>query len=105
MPLVTAIYVLVNLAYFAVLSHDEMLSSSAVAVVSTYLYKIDLRSHSLNMRNSFNCNKCGANDASMWLIGRDIQLSDAADRYNLFDDRDKFNSCSMSCSAIFTVFK
>lgn len=32
MPLVTIIYVLVNLAYFAVVSRDEMLSSVAVAV-------------------------------------------------------------------------
>lgn len=32
LPLVTAIYVLVNLAYFAVVSHSEMLSSFAVAV-------------------------------------------------------------------------
>lgn len=32
MPLVTGIYVLVNLAYFAVVSRTEMLSSLAVAV-------------------------------------------------------------------------
>lgn len=32
MPMVTIIYVLVNLAYFAVVSRDEMLSSVAVAV-------------------------------------------------------------------------
>lgn len=32
MPLVTTIYVLVNLAYFAVVSSGEMLSSVAVAV-------------------------------------------------------------------------
>lgn len=32
MPLVTIIYVLVNLAYFAVVSRDEMLASVAVAV-------------------------------------------------------------------------
>lgn len=32
MPLVTTIYVLVNLAYFAVVSRDEMLASVAVAV-------------------------------------------------------------------------
>lgn len=35
MPLVTCIYVLVNLAYFAVVSRSEMLASVAVAVVST----------------------------------------------------------------------
>lgn len=34
MPLVTGIYVLVNLAYFAVVSRNEMLASVAVAVVS-----------------------------------------------------------------------
>lgn len=32
MPMVTIIYVLVNLAYFAVVSRDEMLASVAVAV-------------------------------------------------------------------------
>lgn len=32
MPMVTIIYVLVNLAYFAVVSRPEMLSSVAVAV-------------------------------------------------------------------------
>lgn len=34
MPLVTGIYVLVNLAYFAVVNRSEMLTSVAVAVVS-----------------------------------------------------------------------
>lgn len=39
MPLVTGIYVLVNLAYFAVVDRNEMLSSVAVAVVSfIYFY-------------------------------------------------------------------
>lgn len=33
LPLITVIYVLVNLAYFAVLSRDEILASNAVAVV------------------------------------------------------------------------
>lgn len=37
MPLVTSIYVLVNLAYFAVISRSEMLSSVAVAVVSYFI--------------------------------------------------------------------
>lgn len=32
-PMVTIIYVLVNLAYFAVVSKDELLASVAVAVV------------------------------------------------------------------------
>lgn len=35
MPMVTIIYVMVNLAYFAVVSRQEMLSSVAVAVVSS----------------------------------------------------------------------
>lgn len=35
MPVVTLVYVAVNLAYFAVISAPEMLASSAVAVVST----------------------------------------------------------------------
>jgi len=34
MPLVTVIYLLANLAYFAVLTPDEILASNAVAVVS-----------------------------------------------------------------------
>lgn len=38
MPLVTGIYVLVNLAYFAVVDRNEMLSSVAVAVVSLILF-------------------------------------------------------------------
>lgn len=45
LPLVTVIYVLANVAYFAVLSPDEILTSNAVAVVSTgndELYKIKL---------------------------------------------------------------
>lgn len=33
-PMVTLIYILVNIAYFTVLSPTEMLSASAVAVVS-----------------------------------------------------------------------
>lgn len=34
LPLVTSIYVLVNFAYFAVVTRSEMLQSVAVAVVS-----------------------------------------------------------------------
>lgn len=37
MPMVTIIYVMVNLAYFAVVSRQEMLSSVAVAVVCSRL--------------------------------------------------------------------
>lgn len=33
LPLVTAIYVLANMAYLAVLTQTEMLSSNAIAVV------------------------------------------------------------------------
>ena len=40
MPLVTIIYVLVNLAYFAVVTKSEMLESVAVAVVSILKYII-----------------------------------------------------------------
>lgn len=39
LPTVTAVYVLANVAYFAVLSHDELKSSAAVAVVSIYIYQ------------------------------------------------------------------
>lgn len=37
MPMVTIIYVMVNLAYFAVVSRQEMLSTAAVAVVGDIL--------------------------------------------------------------------
>jgi hypothetical protein len=36
MPIVTLIYFTANLAYFAVVSGEEMLSSPAVAVVSVF---------------------------------------------------------------------
>jgi hypothetical protein len=36
MPIVTLIYFMANLAYFAVVSREEMLSSPAVAVVRTF---------------------------------------------------------------------
>lgn len=51
MPLVTAIYVLVNLAYFAVVPHNEMLTSLAVAVVRdglsiySFRYFLNRREH------------------------------------------------------------
>lgn len=38
LPLVTVIYVLVNCAYFIVLSKDEILSSDAVAVVRFFFF-------------------------------------------------------------------
>lgn len=44
MPLVTLVYVLANLAYFAVVSENELLASVAVAVVSTF--------RSVNIQNS-----------------------------------------------------
>lgn len=34
LPLITVIYVLANVAYFVVLTQDEIISSNAVAVVS-----------------------------------------------------------------------
>lgn len=37
LPLVTVIYVLANIAYFVVLTQDEILASNAVAVVSLSL--------------------------------------------------------------------
>lgn len=37
LPLVTAIYVLANMAYLAVLSHDEMIASNAIAVVCHHI--------------------------------------------------------------------
>lgn len=39
LPLVTAIYVLANMAYLAVLSKPEMLSSNAIAVVCVFYIK------------------------------------------------------------------
>lgn len=38
LPLVTVIYVLANIAYFVVLTQDEILASNAVAVVSLSLF-------------------------------------------------------------------
>ena len=37
LPLVTVVYLLTNVAYFTVLSPDELLNSDAVAVVSTHV--------------------------------------------------------------------
>lgn len=48
MPLVTGIYVLVNLAYFAVVDRNEMLSSVAVAVVS-----YNFSTPSINKKSNF----------------------------------------------------
>jgi hypothetical protein len=38
MPIVTLVYVCANVAYFTVLTKEEMLTSPAVAVVCTTLY-------------------------------------------------------------------
>ena len=38
LPLITGIYVLANVAYFAVLTPTELLSSNAVAVVGSLFY-------------------------------------------------------------------
>lgn len=55
MPLVTIIYVLVNMAYFAVVSKSEMLQSVAVAVVSFKLnftfFSISIYSNTLKLIN------------------------------------------------------
>ena len=40
LPLITGIYVLANVAYFAVLTPTELLSSNAVAVVGSLFYAI-----------------------------------------------------------------
>ena len=40
MPLVTTVYVFANVAYFTVLSPQELLDSNAVAVVSTKITKV-----------------------------------------------------------------
>lgn len=37
LPLVTVIYVFANVAYFVVLTQDEILSSNAVGVVSKFI--------------------------------------------------------------------
>ena len=42
MPLVTGIYVMSNIAYFSVLSPAAVLNSDAVAVVSTFLCRIEI---------------------------------------------------------------
>jgi hypothetical protein len=39
LPLCTVVYVLTNIAYFAVLTQDEIQSSDAVAVVCIFFYK------------------------------------------------------------------
>jgi hypothetical protein len=44
-PIVTFIYVLVNLSYFTVIAPYEILMSNAVAVVSTFLCDLLLRVH------------------------------------------------------------
>ena len=40
LPLITVIYVLANVAYFVVLTQDEILASNAVAVVSEFFITV-----------------------------------------------------------------
>lgn len=49
LPLVTAIYVLANMAYLAALSRDEMIASNAIAVVWFYLLTASIRIRSLTI--------------------------------------------------------
>lgn len=42
MPMVTIIYVLANLAYFAVVTKMEMMTNPAVAAVRYYLFYFDI---------------------------------------------------------------
>lgn len=51
MPLVTIIYVLVNIAYFVVLTKEELLSSNAVAVVSKLVNKIGFIAYNMQHIN------------------------------------------------------
>lgn len=60
MPLVTVVYVITNVAYFAVLSTDSMLSSDAVAVSSKQCFvvfpskdKLRLRGDDIGLRMLF----------------------------------------------------
>lgn len=45
LPLVTAIYVLANMAYLAVLTPQEMMASNAIAVVSVFFWPSNIEIH------------------------------------------------------------
>lgn len=51
MPVVTVVYVITNIAYFAVLKSDEILSSDAVAVRIYFHYSHFVDNNSLNIYN------------------------------------------------------